>query len=187
MDQGGFGSSCRFGLYRTRMGTVMCRPYSEAKAEDLKKALVYRHKMEEKLNSGKRRLVDPYVKIGITAKWDDDEDDYTGGVTIPDSGSKTWGKPEGRFGQGHVNWSGLSNLFKDSDDDALGVGGLRMCCQAMIDSCLRCHARNRMIMQQLRDSRMKDDDDQLGFDDFGRPSHTRPHMPDSKSVGDWLN
>jgi len=116
-----------------------------------------------------------------------DEDDYTGGVTIPDSGSKTWGKPEGRFGQGHVNWSGLSNLFKDSDDDALGFGGLRMCCQAMIDSCLRCHARNRMIMQQLRDSRMKDDDDQLGFDDFGRPSHTRPHMPDSKSVGDWLN
>ena len=142
-----------------------------------------------------------------------DEDDYTGGVTIPDSGSKTWGKPEGRFGQGHVNWSGLSNLFKDDEEDALGG-----CCRAMMPQCWSCQAtRNRMHMRQLRDSRMKDDDDdalgnwrgnqgghrcmalscegiffdedddQLGFDDFGRPSHTRPHMPDNKSVGDWLN
>lgn len=73
-----------------------------------------------------------------------DEDD-SAGLSIPDSGSKTWGTPQGKFGQGHVNWSGLSNLFKDEDEDAFS--GLRMCCQAMIPSCLECHARNRQIFK----------------------------------------
>ena len=73
-----------------------------------------------------------------------DEDD-SAGLSIPDSGSKTWGTPQGKFGQGHVNWSGLSNLFKDEDEDAFS--GLRMCCQAILPKCLECHARNRQIFK----------------------------------------
>jgi len=27
----------------------------------------------------------------------------------------------------------------------------------------------------------------VGYDDFGQPSHTRPHMPDGNSIGNWIN
>ena len=34
----------------------------------------------------------------------------------------------------------------------------------------------------------EEEDESVGYgDDFGRPSHTRPHMPDGNSIGNWIN
>jgi hypothetical protein len=110
-----------------------------------------------------------------------DEDD-SAGLSIPDSGSKTWGTPQGKFGQGHVNWSGLSNLFKDEDEDAFS--GMRMCCQAMMPSCLACHARNRQIAK-FRKAQFDEDDDALGG--FSDPPHLGAQRPTGESIGNWLN
>ena len=32
-----------------------------------------------------------------------------------------------------------------------------------------------------------EEDQSVGYDDFGQPSHTRPHMPDGNSIGNWIN
>ena len=111
-----------------------------------------------------------------------DEDD-SAGLSIPDSGSKTWGTPKVlKFGQGHVNWSGLLNLFKDEDEDAFS--GMRMCCQAMMPSCLACHARNRQIAK-FRKAQYDEDDDALGG--FSDPPHLGAQRPTGESIGNWLN
>ena len=78
-----------------------------------------------------------------TSWWDEDEDEDIQNPHEANAERSEW-----------------SNLFDDDDEDAIGFEGAMGCCQAMIPSCLECHAKNQVYLQQLRNSRER------GFDMF---------------------